>query len=160
MKMPKAPNKPYPPYKPTPPPEKIEQNKTIGSVALENYGSYTFLEIRNLLLTFCNTHNVNIDDVRFEFEIIKEWCYDDCTCGIVINVFTTEMIDAPNYKVAKKQYDVALDKYHQEMAKYKKLNEKYESDLKQYQKDYDLYMLEHNKKEVKRLEKKIAKGKV
>ena len=160
MKCPKSPDKPYPPYKPIPPPEKIERNKTIGSFAIETYGSYTFLEFRYLLLTFFSVHNVQIDDVKFDFEVTKEWCYDDCTCGIVANVFTTEMIDTPNYKATKKQYDAALDKYHKDMAKYEELNKKYEADMKQYQADYDLYMLEYTKKELKKLEKKVAKRKV
>lgn len=160
MKMPKAPTKPYPPYKPNPPPEKLEQNKNIGSFSLENYGTYSFLEFRNLLLNFCQEHKVNIDDVRFELEIEKDWCYDDVTCSLKANVFTTSIIDNPQYKTAKKKYDADLDKYHEDMAKYKELETKYTADLKQYKKDYDIYMLEYNKNEVKRLEKKVAKGKV
>lgn len=160
MKCPKSPDKPYPPYKPTPPPLKIEQHKNIGTLALDNYGAYTFLEFRNLVLDFCKVHNVNVDDVRFELEVNKEWCYDDCTCSIVANFYSTEMIDTPNYKAAKKKYDADLDKYHEDMAKYKELSEKYEVDLKKYQEDYDVYMLEYTKKHLKALEKKIAKRKV
>jgi hypothetical protein len=160
MKYPKSPTKPYAPYKPSPPPEKIEKQITLGVLPIETYGGYTFLEYRNLLLNFCQEKGIDVNDVKFEFEIDQEWAYNDCTCSLHINVFKVEMVDHPHYAALKKQYEKDLEKYRNDYAAYKAAELQYDIDLKQYQIDYDAYMLEHNKKEVKRLEKKLSKVKV
>lgn len=153
MKAPKYPQKPYPPYKPAPPAPMVDVNKNIDTVQVDTYNLYTLEEFAALIKG--RAKDLDPKDIKFEFEVQKEWCYDDCTTTIVANIIHQTQIPNPQLAKLTEMYESNLKKYHEDYEKYKKAQKKYDEDYAAYLVESDKYQLERSKILVKKLEKKL-----
>lgn len=154
MKYPKSPTKPYAPYKPQPPAKQIEQNTAIGSVSFEEDSSYTLQSFEDFIKQ--NAPGIDPSNVKFSWEIRKEpTYYDETIISLTVNLYTSAIVDNPNYDRLYTYYEEQLKKYHQEYQEYKDKLKQYKKDLAAYQVELDAYVLEQSKNQVKRLEKKL-----
>src|SRR5271166_4793235 len=147
MKAPKYPSKPYPPYKPSPPPELVDLNQNIASVSVDVYSLYTLDSFAEMIKGALK--NADPKDVKFEFQVEKEWDYDDCTTTIVANLITQAQIPNPRLAALTKEYEKALEKYHKDMEKHKVDLKKYTEEMATYERDIDAYQLQQAKLRVK-----------
>jgi hypothetical protein len=158
MKYPKSPSKPYAPYKPQPPAKQIEQNTPIGAVSFEEDSTYTLQSFEDFIKQ--NAPGVDPSNVKFSWEIQKEpTYYDETIISLSVNLYTSATIDNPNYDRLYAYYEEQTEKYNKEYKEYKDKLKQYKKDMTAYQEDLDAYALWHSQETIKRLTKKVAKGK-
>src|SRR5208282_3585454 len=113
MKAPKYPSKPYPPYKPAPPAKTVEENTTLDTFEVPQHTTYTLEDFNEEIKKAFGKVKTDLDlkSVKLEFEVEKEWCYDDCTTTIMCNLFSQRQVPNPHLEILTEQYNRNLEKY-------------------------------------------------